>query len=307
MATPKLSVRLQCYQHGQYLAQAIESVLAQKTNFPFELVIADDCSDDDSESIIHAYQKKYPNLIRVLDRRDPSYQVKRKELGRLYNFTSAVDACRGQYIALLDGDDYWTDPHKLEIQVNFLEANKDYAICFHKTTRLGSDKIHKDTNEPKTDSFGTQELLLENIIETASCVCRSNLFESWPSWFYSSPIGDFPYHILNSLKGKIKYIDRNMAVYRIHNQSAWAVAPALFRYKNKLLTYILVSYEIFDNKNKILKPVIIKILLKIFRHSVIKKDSRRQGFHALLLATKLLCFNKFPCVSIVKAIKANST
>ena len=119
----KVSVLTITYNHEKYIAQAIESVLIQEVNFDYELVIGEDCSTDKTREIVIDYQRKYPHKIRLL--------LNEKNLGMHRNFAQTYHACRGQYIAVLEGDDFWTSPHKLQKQVDFLDNNPDFAICFH--------------------------------------------------------------------------------------------------------------------------------------------------------------------------------
>ena len=117
---PLVSVKMLTYNHELYIGQAIQGVLQQKTNFPFELVIGEDCSTDSTREIVFDYQKKYPDIIMVI--------TSDKNVGANKNSKRTTKACRGKYIAFCEGDDYWTDPYKLHKQVDFLEANPDYGM-----------------------------------------------------------------------------------------------------------------------------------------------------------------------------------
>lgn len=125
---PLLSVRIVTYQHVDYIAQCLDNVLCQVTNFPFEIVIGEDASTDGTRAIVFDYADRYPEKIRVITA-DMNVGVKA-------NGQRVRSACRGKYIALLEGDDYWTDPLKLQKQVDFLEANPDYSLCYHDFTML---------------------------------------------------------------------------------------------------------------------------------------------------------------------------
>lgn len=124
MKDPKLSVILITYNHEKYVRKALDSILMQETDFPFEIVIGDDCSPDDTKNIIREYRKKHEDKIRIVFRE--------KNTGRpTLNVYETTMKCRGQYLAYLEGDDYWTDPHKLQKQVDFLESHPDYIACTH--------------------------------------------------------------------------------------------------------------------------------------------------------------------------------
>lgn len=116
------SVLMITYNHEKYIAQAIDSVLMQKTNFDYEIVIGEDCSTDRTREIVLEYKAKHPGKIRLL--------LQEKNVGMMQNFIDTLKACTGKYIALLEGDDYWTDPYKLQKQVDILEAHPEYSLCF---------------------------------------------------------------------------------------------------------------------------------------------------------------------------------
>mgnify|MGYP001248218371 CR=1 FL=1 len=131
---PLVSVHMITYNHEKYIAQAIEGVLMQKTNFLFELVIGEDCSTDSTRVICKEYADRYPNIIKLLP--DAG-----KNLGMMENAIRTTMACTGKYIALCEGDDYWTDPYKLQKQVDFLEAHNDYGL-----TNTDADFYYQKTN-----------------------------------------------------------------------------------------------------------------------------------------------------------------
>lgn len=136
--TPIVSVFMMAYNHEKYIAEAIEGVLMQKTNFDFDIVIGEDCSTDNSRQVILDYQQKYPGKFKLL--------LHKKNIGAVANQMAVFSVCKGKYIAMCEGDDYWTDTFKLQKQVDFLEANPDYSCCFHRYNILDdeSNLIRKD-------------------------------------------------------------------------------------------------------------------------------------------------------------------
>lgn len=214
-----VSVCILAYNHEKYIAQAIESVLIQKTNFKYEILIGEDYSHDNTPYILKKYMDRYPDIIEVTFQ-DPSKKIyiNGKPTGR-YNFISLVSKCSGKYIAILDGDDYWTDPYKLQKQVDFLEANPDFSICFHqvqllidRTGELIDDFLTKEVPAVTT----IDDLAHKNYIHTPSVVFRNGI--EIPEWFNQVPIGDFPLYILLAQQGKIYKMPDVMAVYRIHEK-----------------------------------------------------------------------------------------
>ena len=130
--SPLVSIVCITYNHKDYINQTIESFLMQKTNFTYEIVIGEDCSTDGTRQIVFEYEKKYDDIIRVI--------TSDSNVGMRENGTRSRLACKGKYIAVCDGDDYWTSANKLQRQVDFMEANPDYSLCFHDAIMLWDDK-----------------------------------------------------------------------------------------------------------------------------------------------------------------------
>jgi glycosyltransferase involved in cell wall biosynthesis len=221
----KVTVSLITFNHAPFIAQAIESVLMQQTNFDFELLIGEDDSRDGTRQIVTDYKAKYPDRIRLLlnGRKNVVY-VNGKPTGQ-WNFANNIHNSRGEYVALLDGDDYWTSPLKLQKQVDFLEDNRDCAMCFHNVRILDEaepTRLERHHTMPMRDKYGIEDLLRGNFMHTCSVVFRSRLFDDLPSWFFKCPLGDWPLHVLNAQHGRIGYLDEDMAVYRKHGKGAWS-------------------------------------------------------------------------------------
>ena len=212
-----ISICMITYNHEKYLKQAINGVLMQKTDFEFELVIANDNSPDNTDKIIREYIQANPNGNKI------KYLHNKVNIGMMPNFVNALENCSGKYIAMCEGDDYWKDEFKLQKQVDFLEQNKEYVICFHKVNVEKDGIIEEDSitlEVPKKTTI--YDLAKGNYIHTCSAVFRNNLFEKFPDYFYKSPIGDYFLHMLNSRYGDIYCINDKMAVYRVHDTSYWS-------------------------------------------------------------------------------------
>lgn len=222
----KVSILMITYNHEKFIAQAIESVLAQEVDFEYELVIGEDCSPDRTREIVIDYHQKYPTKIRPL--------LHKKNLGGrgMNNFVTTFHACQGQYIAILEGDDYWTNPQKLQKQVNFLDSHPDVAICFHNVRTFyqdGSQEPHNLRPANQKEISTLEDLFVANFIPSCSVVFRRGLVNDFPDWFYTLEMGDWPLHILNAEHGKtwaeggnIGYINEVMATYRIHRGGVWS-------------------------------------------------------------------------------------
>lgn len=234
-----VSIIMITYNHEKYIAQAIEGVMMQKTNFPIELIIGEDCSSDHTREVCIAYQEKYPEIIKL--------NLPEQNLGVNKNFLEIIKIAKGKYIALCEGDDYWTDPMKLQKQIDFLEANKDYSLCFHnciiKSMEQNEEWIfHKD---PLQDTYETKDILREWFIPTASIVYRNFDDFKFPEWFIHCQSGDIPLLLLLSVRGKFKYINEPMSVYRYHQAStSWSH----YGYNKAIgMTYIYQCFNVYTN------------------------------------------------------------
>lgn len=216
---PKVAVFMVTYNHASFIEQAIEGVMMQQTNFPFKLFIGEDCSTDSTRKICLRYKEKYPDRIELL--------LNEKNIGGVANALRVYPACfaYGDYTAMCEGDDYWTDTLKLQKQVDFLEANPDFAICFHHTKVVYEDESREPFlfNSKQKEVTTFEDLARGNYIQTVSCVYRNGLFGEFPDWFHTLKLGDWILHLLNAQHGKIKFIDDVMAVYRVHKGGAWGL------------------------------------------------------------------------------------
>lgn len=214
----KISCHIITYNQKDYIKDCIEGVLMQKVNFSMEIIIGDDNSTDGTREILKDYAKKYPDLIRLNLREVRGSGIPGKD-----NFVSTLEMCNGEYVSLCDGDDYWTDSLKLQKQVDFLEANPEYVLCFHQVDLLQEGKVKEDNMTAKVSETTTiNDLAKGNYIHTCSVVYRNNLFSELPKYFSESPVGDYFLHLLNARYGSIKYIAEIMGVYRVHGTSVWS-------------------------------------------------------------------------------------
>jgi len=227
----KVSVSIVTYNHEKYIARAIDSALMQQTDFDFEILIGEDDSSDRTRSIVQHYAGRYPEKIRLFlhDRTDVLY-IHGRPTGRR-NLLNNLRQARGKYVALLEGDDYWTDPGKLQKQVDFMEAHADFSICFHNMQVVYADaqKASHPSNVNQKETATIQDLFAENFIYTASCLFRNGLIKDFPNWFLTVMPGDFPLFILLAQHGPMHYLDEIMGVYRVHTSSLWATQSAAFR------------------------------------------------------------------------------
>ena len=221
-----VSVLCTAYNHEEYIRDALESIVTQQTDFPFELLVNDDASTDGTAAIIREYAEKYPDIVR------PFYQEK-----NLYSqdidiyYAVFFPNARGKYVAFCEGDDYWTDPTKLQRQVDFLEAHPEYSACVHNTL------LHYCTggraDEELVQRGGDCDVEFEDILpgmntawHTSSLLAKTPLLADPPDFYHVAAgygFGDYPYGIWLRHNGPVHFIARTMSVYRIcSNGAAWS-------------------------------------------------------------------------------------
>jgi len=208
---PKVSVCMITYNHEHFIGQAIESALMQKTSFDFEIVIGEDCSTDRTRDVVEHYKAENPDRIRLL--------LNKENKGTVRNFADTLKACKGQYVALLEGDDYWTSSDKLEKQVDFLDSHPDYAICYHAAhlvDREGKLKVILPFTQYKKPTSAILDLFInDSFMATCSTMFRNKLFGDFPPVFFASNMMcDWSLNVLNAQYGYIGYLDEVMSVYR---------------------------------------------------------------------------------------------
>jgi glycosyltransferase involved in cell wall biosynthesis len=215
----KVSVCMTTYNHERYIAQAVESVLAQQVDFPIELVVGEDLSTDRTREIVQDLAQKHPDRIRL--------RLSDRNLGGQANFLATIALCRGQYVAMLEGDDYWTCADKLQRQVEALDSHPEWAICFHPCACLYEDGMQGIPVYPLgwAKPVATMEdLFSSNFLPTSSVVFRNRLFPTFPEWFRDLAIGDWALHILNAEHGDIGFMPDVMSAYRVHRGGVWSGA-----------------------------------------------------------------------------------
>lgn len=252
MENSVVSVVMITYGHEKFIEKAIKGVLMQECDFDFELIIANDCSPDNTDILIANVIKNSPKANCI------KYVRHESNIGMMTNFIFALNSAKGKYVALCEGDDYWTDSLKLQKQVDYLEQNARYILCFHKVEILKlDDTIVSDFLTKVPNNYEDRAVLLErgNYIHTPSVMFKNNLIEI-PEIIKQSPIGDFLLYVLLTKYGKIGFIDEVMAVYR-HNVGVLSKSKNN-AFKNAL-TMNLILIKIVDDKED-LKIVFKRII-----------------------------------------------
>lgn len=212
--SPKVSIVATTHNQEGYARQAFDSFLAQRTDFPVEIIVADDASTDSTPSVIREYTEKYPHLFRPIFRPE--------NLGLNRNMTGALSASRGEYVALCEADDYWTDPLKLAKQVAFLDRHPATTVCFHPVRVVWEDGYAKESTFPPPHLRGNltvDALLLMNFIQTNSVVYRRlERYDDIPADVM--PL-DWYLHVRHAARGDIGMLPDIMSVYRRHAKGMW--------------------------------------------------------------------------------------
>ncbi|MBD0400835.1 glycosyltransferase [Flammeovirga sp. EKP202] len=232
---PLVSVHIITYNQELTIAETISSVISQNTNFSFEIVIGEDCSTDNTRLICEDFASKYEN-INLLDSNE--------NLGLMGNFIRTFENCKGKYIALLEGDDYWVDKGKLQKQIDFLEKNQEYSVC-HTNLNFLYVKENKQVinyQRPIKSTASDIDLLFGNYTNTPTVVLRNVFNSKLPSDYRNFICGDWALFILHAQKGKVKYLPDVTATYRVHD-SLW---NADHRWKYRYDTIIQVL-DYFSN------------------------------------------------------------
>ncbi|MDX1666095.1 MAG: glycosyltransferase [Saprospiraceae bacterium] len=248
MEHPRVSVSIITYNQVRYIRKAIESVLAQEVDFPIEIIIGDDFSTDGTREILIEYQAKYPDKIFLI------LHPRRYEgvPGRLNNITNLY-TCRGQYIALLEGDDYWADDGKLQRQVDFLDQHPDYVLSFHDALMVWESEDHPNRRfseqRPmlnRDGAFSHEQLAEDWLIPTGSLVFRNSALGEFPDWFWEVISADYALILLISRHGKAFYFHRPDSIYRQHETSFMNV----YYFEQKNLIQSLKDFETFRHEFK---------------------------------------------------------
>ncbi len=238
---PMVSVFVLAYNHGKYIAQTLDGILMQNVTFDYDIVVGEDCSTDNTRSILLSYAEKHPQRFKLI--------LHEKNVGGLQNVISTLGACRGKYVAFCEGDDYWTDPNKLQKQVDFLEANPAFSFAFHDCLilRQESGKTHRRIGERSIDTVvDLKSALIENNMPTASMVCRNILdVNELPQWFLHTSKGDYGFVVLLAERGLGKYFPEAMSVYRIHGGGVWSSKSTDYTYAEavKFFSFLLEYFE----------------------------------------------------------------
>ncbi len=268
---PLLSVRMSTYNHEPYIAQAIEGVVKQETEYPFELIIGEDFSTDRTREIVLEYQKKYPAIIRVI--------AWNKNVGMRKNGRQTISMCRGKYMAICEGDDYWISSQKLQIQIAAMEKHPELDFSFHSAYRLRGRKRDKKASW----YYGHDQILqvdsilnaVDSFAPTSSYIVRREVIDILPDWFNNiPPVGDFFLEMFGSKRCGALYINKPMSIYRERAINSWTNSMSIenvarLRHRERMLESLQLMQEDFNESPEIFKKKKSVSLGGISRHYLI--------------------------------------
>jgi glycosyltransferase involved in cell wall biosynthesis len=210
------------YNQEDFIAEAIESILAQKTTFPVEIVIGDDNSKDRTGEICSEYAARFPGKIK--------YHYREKNIGMMPNFIKTLGECDGKYLAVCEGDDFWTDATKLQRQVDFMEAHPEVSLCCHNHSVLANGETLHANEDIAEDVkiLETEDYMRNPFFHTSSYFFRRDAQPApYPDWYRDVLAGDHFLVLFLSMKGKIGYLNQRMSVFRNHGSSVSFTRKAL--------------------------------------------------------------------------------
>lgn len=251
----EIMVSISCitYNHEKYIRHCLDSLLMQKTNFKYDIIVHDDASTDNTANIIREYEKKYPDVIKPIYQSENQYS-KGIKIGP--NFITPI--IKGKYVAFCEGDDFWTDPYKLQKQFDIMEKNPDCSICTHRVEEVLENEQDNGTSRPKF-KLKDGKINLKNYFDfdnpypfqTSSYFIRFDLKKEFdfnpPTFVNYFKVGDEPMILFSLTKGYMYYLDKSMSCYRLISKGSWTSQyfnDSKKRIKNHLCT--INAYEAFD-------------------------------------------------------------
>lgn len=254
---PKVSICFITYKHEAYIRTSLDAILEQQVNFTYEIIIGEDHSPDGTAEIVREYAEKYPEKIKAY--------IRPENIGAKHNFLHCFFNCQGEYIVHIEGDDYWTDPLKLQCQVDFLDQHPNASACFHNAEIIfedGSNRapqlINSADQKPWIESA---DFLVEKetwFMATAAVMMRRKFAHPLPEWFLHSKSGDIPLYVILAEQGPIGYLPEVMSVYR-KNEGGISMTDHVYSdafIKNRIFMYASINVHTKYKYNYLIKPIL---------------------------------------------------
>jgi len=232
--------------HSAWIAKALDSALAQQAPFDFELLVADDCSSDGTREVVREYAQRHPDRLRTF--------LPERNLGVEGIWLRAARQCRGEYIAILEGDDYWTSPHKLARQAALLDSRPGWSSSFHRATLFFDDGSRP--SRPATPAFDREVFELDDLIKACfipflTVMFRRDVLASVPEWTFSYRWFDWLFHLACARRGPVGFLDEDMAAYRVHDRGNWSARDREAQLEEDLRVYDRLARELPERQRLI--------------------------------------------------------
>lgn len=284
---PLVTVFCLAYNHENYITKTLDGFVTQKTSFPFEVLIHDDCSTDQTASIIKKYSEQYPDIIKPVFQTENQYSK-----GIKITSTFLMPKAQGKYFAWCEGDDCWTDCNKLQKQIDFLEANPNYSCCYHKVLMKnlynGNEVYMPLIQSPR--EFTLEEIVKGGaIFHLSSAVFRSDLYRKKPECFVAKGFGDIQLYMYGAICGKCYVFNDVMSMYNHGTPGSWTERVAKNKEKNleherQLLSMLNRTNEYYEYQyDSALQHAIKRAEFNILALSGCKKDIMRPEFRAFYI------------------------
>ncbi|HEY3277983.1 MAG TPA: glycosyltransferase, partial [Syntrophorhabdaceae bacterium] len=270
------------YNHEEFIEKALDSILMQNTNFDYEVVVGEDCSTDNTRDILIKYKQRYPEKFVLL--------LNEHNLGMHRNMDLVLKTCRGEYVAFLEGDDYWVSPRKLQKQVDLLDAHPECVLCAHNVSIVQDENISGKSfwcPADMAERLTIEDLLLDNLFPTCSVVIRTDLIRHLPDWINNLPMRDWPIYILALRHGNAIYINEVMGVYVIHRGGVWFGANQDWKeLEKRLIPFYKAIYSHLDQKCQMIIDHIVRHKLFAlslgYENTGDMTEARRYAFESLV-------------------------
>ena len=269
---PLLAIRCVTYNHEPYIRDCLEGFVMQKTNFKFVAIVHDDASTDNTAIIVKEYAERYPDIIKPILQKENQHSKGPGTIGKILN--EAIDNTEAKYVALCEGDDYWIDPYKLQKQVDFMEANPDYSLCFTNTKVMSSER-ESIAIKNIWDTYLIEDLINNNALNSkergdliVSCGHTSTLLyrkpiQKAPVWISQCFIGDEPLFIYLAQFGKAKFINEMTSLYRAGVGISSRNFDFVRDWKNRIEMYRIINNGLNYKYANLINPIIAEFNYKI--------------------------------------------
>lgn len=312
-----VSICCTTYNQEDYIRDAIESFIMQKADFKYEIIINDDASSDHTAEIVKEYEKKYPNLIKALYQKENQFS-QGVDVWYYYNFLPA----RGKYIAICEGDDFWSDPFKLQKQVDILEKYSECSLCFHSVRRIEAASKKELNTIPKQlkEGFIRQERIIQlhaNDVPTPSLMFPRKHIKALPQFYFECKVKDFPLQLYLGNLGPAYYLEDTMANYRVSSKGSFSEnlrqtiekddKTKFMLYQNNIIKMLEQfdknsNYEYHESVKKIINDCKISILENRNDYKAIIKNYKKH-FNSYSIKRRIKIYIKCKVPSLIHLYK----